>query len=77
MLLWLLLGGPESHFPQPGKSRIIIHNGNEGCILAVTTDVEIKKSQRHYKVYQAIIVLVSKYCYPPFLEGRSDKGNIR
>lgn len=42
------LGGPESHFTQPSKGRINIHNGNKGCILAVATIVEIKKSQRRY-----------------------------
>ena len=41
-------GGPESHFTQPSKGWINIHNGNKGCILAVATTVEIKKSQRRY-----------------------------
>ena len=52
MLLLLLLGALRVIFPGQVKGRIIIHSGNKGCcILAVTTDVEIKKSQRHCKVY--------------------------
>lgn len=66
---------PDGHFPQPGKGRTITHNVNNCSPLGVTTDVEIKKPQRYYNIYDVTVVLVSKYL--PFFEGRSDKGNIR
>lgn len=59
---------PESHFPQPGRGRIIIHSANYRSK---------NKSQRYYNIHWVIIVIVSKSLYLPFLEGLSDKGNIR